>query len=83
MSNMFPNILEALTTSTDFLHHKVNLPRHDPLIYAQYATSYYEVSLMQSIKLTGKSKKCFCCFYLIPDSKTLAKECKLPPAIGG
>ena len=37
-------------------------------------TSYYEVSSMQSIKLTGKSKKCFYYFYLILDSKSLAEE---------
>ena len=30
---------------------------------------------MQSIKLTGKSKKRFCYFYLVPDSKALAEEC--------
>jgi 2-iminoacetate synthase ThiH len=29
---------------------------------------------MQSIKLTGESKKCFCYFYLVPKSKLLAKE---------
>jgi hypothetical protein len=37
--------------------------------------SYYEVSSMQSIKLTGESKKQFCYFYLVPSSKTLAEEC--------
>ena len=29
---------------------------------------------MQSIKLTGKSKKHFHYFYLVPDSKSLAEE---------
>jgi hypothetical protein len=74
MANMFTNIPEALSSSTDFLHCKVNLPHHDPLIYAQYATSYYEVSSMQSIKLTGESKKRFRYFYLVPDLKSLAEE---------
>ena len=46
------------------------------LVYAQYATSYYKVSTMQSIELTGESKKHFRYFYLIPDSKSLAKERK-------
>jgi hypothetical protein len=36
--------------------------------------SYYEVSSMQSIKLTGKSKKHFRYFYFVPDSKSLAEE---------
>ena len=31
--------------------------------------------MMMSIDLTGKSKKCFCYFYLILDSKSLAEEC--------
>ena len=74
MANMFANIPEALSQSTDFLHREVDLPRHDPLVYAQYATSYYEVSSMQSIELTGESKKRFRYFYLVPDSKTLAEE---------
>jgi len=74
MANMFANIPEALSQSTDFLHREVDLPRHDPLVYAQYATSYYEVSSMQSIELTGESKKRFRFFYLVPDSKTLAEE---------
>ena len=38
--------------------------------------SYYEVSPMQSIELTGKSKKCFWYFYLVLDSKSLTKECE-------
>ena len=74
MANMFANIPEALAQSTDFLHREVDLPRHDPLVYAQYATSYYEVSSMQSIELTGESKKRFRYFYLVPDSKSLAEE---------
>jgi hypothetical protein len=73
---MFANISEVLASSTDFLHHKVNLPPHDPLVYAQYTMSYYEVLSMQSIELTGKSKKCFLLFYLVTHSKTLNKECK-------
>ena len=77
MTNMFANIPEVLASSTDFLHCKVNLPHHDPLVYTQYTMSYYKVLSMQSIKLTGKSKKRFCYFYLVVDSKTLAKECKL------
>ncbi len=28
------------------------------------------------MKLTGKSKRCCCPFYLIPNSKSLAKECE-------
>jgi hypothetical protein len=40
MVNMFANIPEAITHSTDFLHREVNLPRHDPLVYALYATSH-------------------------------------------
>ncbi len=75
MANMFTNIPEALSHSTDFLHCKVDLPHHDPHVYAQHATSYYEVSTMQSMELTGKSKKRFRYFYLILDSKSLAKEC--------
>ena len=74
MANMFTNIPEALSFSTDFLHHEVNFPHHDPLLYTQYAMSYYEVSSMQSIELNGESKKCFCYFYLVPDSKSLAEE---------
>jgi hypothetical protein len=74
MANMFANIPEALSSSTDFLHREVDLPHHDPLVYAQYATSYYKTSSMQSIELAGKSKKRFCYFYLIPDSKSLAEE---------
>jgi hypothetical protein len=31
---------------------------------------------MQSIELTNKSKKQFCYFYLVSDSKTFAEECK-------
>ena len=64
MENMFANIPKALSSSTDILHCKVNSPHHDPLVYAQYAMSYYKVSSMQSIELTGKSKKCFHYFYL-------------------
>ncbi len=45
-----------------------------PNIYTQFATSCYEVMSMQSIKLTGESKKCFHYFHLIPDSKLLVKE---------
>ena len=40
MSNMFAIIPEALSSSTDFFHCEVNLPHHDPPVYAQYATSY-------------------------------------------
>jgi hypothetical protein len=76
MANMFTNITKALSQSTDFLHCEVDLPHHDPLVYAQYVTSYYKVFSMQSIKLTGESKKCFCYFYLVPDSKSLAEERK-------
>ena len=39
MANMFANIPEAISSSTDFLHREVDLPHHDPLVYAQYATS--------------------------------------------
>ena len=74
MVNMFANIPEALSHSTDFLHREVDLPHHDPLVYALYATSHYEVSTMQSIELTGESKKRFRYFYLVPDSKSLAEE---------
>ena len=74
MANMFANIPEAILSSTNFLHREVDLPHHDPLVYAQYATSYYEVSSMQSIDLTGESKKRFRYFYLVPDSKSLAEE---------
>jgi hypothetical protein len=76
MANMFTNIPEALSYSTDFLHREVNLQHHDPLVYTQYATSYYKVLIMQSIKLTGKSKKCFRYFYLVPGSESLAEECE-------
>jgi hypothetical protein len=72
--NMFANIPEAIAHSTDFLDREVDLPHHNPLVYAQYAMSYYEVMTMQSIELTGKRKKRFCYFYLVPDSKSLAKE---------
>ena len=60
--------------STDFLHREVDLPHHDPLVYALYATSQFEVSTMQSIELIGESKKRFRYFYLVPDSKSLAEE---------
>jgi len=72
-TNVFANIPEALASSTDSSF-EVDLPHHDPLVYAQYTTSYYEVLLMQSIKLTGESKKHFCYFYLVPNSKALAEE---------
>jgi hypothetical protein len=42
MTNMCANIPEALSPSTNFLHCEVDLLHHDPLVYAQYATSYYE-----------------------------------------
>jgi hypothetical protein len=45
-------------------------------VYAQYAMSYFEPNSMQSIELTGKSKKRFRYFYLVPDSKSLAEERK-------
>jgi hypothetical protein len=77
MVNMFANIPVTITHSTKFLHHEVDLPHHDPLLYALYATSHYKVSTMQSIELTGESKNCFRYFYLIPDSKSLAKELEL------
>jgi len=76
MANMFANIPEALSSSTDFLHHEVDLPHHDPFVYTQYTTSYYDVLSMQSIKLTSESKKRFRYFYLVPDSKSLAEECE-------
>ena len=74
MANMFANIPEAIAQSTDFLHREVNLPHHDPLVYAQYATSFFETNSMQSIELIRKSKKRFRYFYLVPDSKSLAEE---------
>jgi hypothetical protein len=77
MANMFANIPEAQSSSTDFLHHEVDLPHHGPLAYAQYTTSNYKDSSMQSIAFTGKSKKHFRYFYLVPDSKSpksLAEE---------
>ena len=76
MANMFNNIPKLLRDSNNFLHCKVDLPHHNSLVYPQYAASYYEVTSMQSIKLIGKSKKCSHYFYLIPDSKSLAKECE-------
>ena len=78
MANVLANIPKAISSSTDLLHREFNLSHHDPLVCMQYATSYYEVSTMQSIKLTGKSKKCFHYFYLIPDSKSLAKNARPP-----
>jgi hypothetical protein len=74
MVNMFATIPKAIAHSTNFPHHEVDLPHHDPPVYALYATSHYEVSTMQSIELTGESKKRFHYFYLVPDSKSLAKE---------
>ena len=62
MANMFVNIPEALSSSTIFLHRKIYLPHHEPLMNAQYTTSYYKVTLMQSINLMGESKKHFCYF---------------------
>ena len=38
-ANMFNNIPETLLGLTDFLHHKVDLPNHNLLVYAQFATS--------------------------------------------
>jgi hypothetical protein len=73
---MFTNIPETLAHSSNFLHHEINLSHHNPLVYAHYATSYFEVSPMQFIQLTSKSKKCFLYFYLVPDSKTLTEECE-------
>jgi hypothetical protein len=35
MANMFANIPEALSQSTDFLRHEMDLPHHDPLVYAE------------------------------------------------
>jgi hypothetical protein len=74
MVNIFANIPKAIAHSTDILHREVDLPHKDPLVYALYATSHYEVSTMQSIELTGESKKRSRYFYLVPDSKSLAKE---------
>jgi hypothetical protein len=74
MVSMFANIPEAIAHSINFLHREVDLPHHDPLVYALYTTSHYEVYMMQSIELTGESKKQFHYFYLVPDSKSLAKE---------
>jgi hypothetical protein len=37
---------------------------------------YYESAMMQSIEFTGKSKKRFHYFYLVPDSKSFSKERK-------
>jgi hypothetical protein len=71
MANMFANIPEALAQSTSF---HVDLTHHDPLVYTQYTMSYFETNLMQSIELTSESKKRFCFFYLILDSKLLAEE---------
>jgi hypothetical protein len=62
MVSMCTNIPKALSQSAYFLHREVNLPPHDPLVYAQYMTSYYEVASMQSIELTVESKKRFCYF---------------------
>ncbi len=76
MANMFNNIPETLLGKTNFLHCEVDLPHHYPLVYAQYATSYYKVATMMSINLTGKSKKHFRYFYLISDSKSLTEECE-------
>jgi predicted enzyme involved in methoxymalonyl-ACP biosynthesis len=73
MVNMFANIPEAIAHSTN-IHREVNLLHHIPLVYALYATSLYEVSTMQSIELTGESKKRFCYFYLVLDSKSLVEE---------
>ena len=44
------------------------------LVYIQYSTSYYEVTTMMSIDLTGESKKHFHYFYLVLDSKSLAER---------
>jgi hypothetical protein len=74
MANIFTNIPKAHSSSNDFLHREVDLPHHNPLIYAQYTTIYYKVLSMQSIEHTGESKKCFRYFYLVPDSKSLAEE---------
>jgi hypothetical protein len=74
MVNMFAIISEAIAHSTDFLHRQVNLPHQDPLVYALYAKSHYDVSTMQSIELTSESKKRFRYFYLVPDSKSLSEE---------
>jgi hypothetical protein len=35
MVNIFANIPKAIAHSTNFLHRKVNIPHHDPLVYAQ------------------------------------------------
>jgi hypothetical protein len=45
-------------------------------MHAHYTTSYFKVSMMHSIELTSESKKRFQYFYLILDSKSLAKEGK-------
>ena len=76
MANMLTNIPEALAQSTDFLHCEVGLTHHYPLVCAQYATSCYESMTIQSIALTGESKKHFPYFYLVLDSKSLAEECE-------
>ena len=73
---MFNSIPNSLWDSTNFLDSNVDLPHHDPLVYAQYVTSYYEVTSMESIKLTGESKTHFHYFYLIPNSNSLTKEHK-------
>jgi hypothetical protein len=72
MDNMFINIPEALSLPPTSSIVRLTPPQ--PPCLCWYTKSYYEVSSMQSIELTGESKKRFRYFYLILNFRLLAKE---------
>ncbi len=74
IANIFINIAEELEDALDFQQREVELPSCDPLVHAQFGHSKFETSPMQSLDLTGETKKSFRWCYLIADSKQLAEE---------
>jgi hypothetical protein len=44
------------------------------MVHAQFGNSMFETAPMQSLELTGETKKSFCWCYLIADSKQLADD---------
>lgn len=74
IANIFVNIAEELEDAMDFQLREVELPSCDPLVHAQFGHSKFETAPMQSLDLTGETKKSFRWCYLIADSKQLAEE---------
>ena len=72
IANIFVNISEEFENVMDFQLQEVELPSCDPtLVHAQFRHSKFETAPMQSLDLTGETKKSFPWCYLIADSKQL------------